>query len=118
MKPRNWRTYYWYRPPHFSSPPGADNAAAYFKWLAAERGMTPIEARQHVAKTQRPCGLISAVHTREIVPAAPLGPVKRDPLPAMIRAIGRLSHDDLAKLQTAIADRWSAIPENWMNAAD
>ncbi len=58
MKPANWRTYYWYRPPSLARPPmTADEikrqAADYCDWLAAERGFSRDDAAAHVAAMRR-----------------------------------------------------------------
>lgn len=49
MKPHNWRTYYWYRPPSLSAPamtPGElqRQAEAYIAWLRAEHHLSLDEA--------------------------------------------------------------------------
>jgi len=54
MKPRNWRTYYWYRPPTLACPPKTQEqcrvmADTYVAWLAEARRWGTAEAREYVA---------------------------------------------------------------------
>ena len=58
MKPRNWRTYYGYRPPPLTRPPMTEpelkeQAKAYCNWLAYDRQMTVPDAEAYVETTRR-----------------------------------------------------------------
>ena len=88
-KPRNWRTYYGYRPPSFSSSPspftlaGIGRAEAYIRWLANERGWTREQAAKYCAKMDER-KLISAQFSAEEAPSPKLPPAMRKRRQAII----------------------------------
>jgi hypothetical protein len=65
-KPSNWRQRWWYKPPSFRRLDSDRNIKIdddYLDWLTAKYDWpSRQDARDHVANTQRPCGLISERH--------------------------------------------------------
>ena len=64
MKPKNWRTYYWYKRPSLSAKVPSRISARqaedfYVQWLAKQRGWSEKEARNY-ALSQSAQTIISA----------------------------------------------------------
>ena len=111
-KPRNWRTFYGYRPSRWLAWLASDHNRAidddYLRWLCKHRGFaTAAEARKHVDATQKPCGLIRADMAPEpefwVAPKA-----KADPVSRIVAMIRKLPMAALEAVQSAIDERLAA----------
>jgi hypothetical protein len=99
IKPTNWRTRYWHRPPSWAWNASDHKAPLelereYLAWLAKARGFDSVQAaREHVNATQKPCGLLHVRHDGpelvevEIFGARARKPFKRSARPVALAPI-------------------------------
>lgn len=111
MKPRNWRTYFGYRPSRslswHANDRNRDIERQYIDWLAAERGWSTQEARAHCEAMDKRT-LIRAEHSA----GEPqfLAPVKAasDPVALICAKIRKLDWRALERVQETIDQRLAA----------